>query len=210
MRLPATSGWRGYRRRFTLGLAAVLWRHLAGHEPCLARGSKVASVHAGHDRAIEQPRPRRRPPLDDLVGLVGSLAGRYERLLRRSEAPAAPHEFSSGKYEPLRELTGHAVLLIDDTWTKGANAQSAAAVLKAAGAKTVAAVVIGRYVNRGWRQNDRHLRSLTQPFDWQRCALCAPSQEGSEADGLPAPTGDPSATVTSPRHGGNSAVSSFR
>jgi orotate phosphoribosyltransferase len=65
------------------------------------------------------------------------------------------------------------VLLIDDTWTTGANAQSAAATLKAAGSGPVAAVVIGRHLNREWHENDRRLRGIGTPFDWSRCALCA-------------------------------------
>ncbi len=62
------------------------------------------------------------------------------------------------------------MLLIDDTWTTGTNAQSAAAAL-AAGAGPIAAVVIGRHLNREWRQNDRRLRGLARPFDWSRCAV---------------------------------------
>ena len=64
------------------------------------------------------------------------------------------------------------MLLIDDTWTTGANAQAAAAALKAAGAARVAGAVIGRHLNRGWHHNDRRIRSLPHPFDWSRCALC--------------------------------------
>ena len=74
------------------------------------------------------------------------------------------------------------VLLIDDTWTTGANAQSAAAALKAAGAQRVAALVIGRYVNREWSDNDRQLRNLPQPFDWGRCALCDREGPGTNGD----------------------------
>ena len=64
------------------------------------------------------------------------------------------------------------MLLIDDTWTTGANAQSAAAALKDAGAGTVAAVVIGRHLNRDWHENDLRLRALGESFDWEHCALC--------------------------------------
>ncbi len=71
------------------------------------------------------------------------------------------------------QLDGRSVLLIDDTWTTGANAQSAAAALKSAGAGRVAAVVIGRHLNREWHENDRRLRGITRPFDWSHCALCA-------------------------------------
>jgi orotate phosphoribosyltransferase len=62
------------------------------------------------------------------------------------------------------------VLLIDDTWTTGSGAQSAAAALRQAGAGPVAAVVIGRHVKRDWRENERRLRALAQPFDWSSCA----------------------------------------
>jgi orotate phosphoribosyltransferase len=69
------------------------------------------------------------------------------------------------------------VLLVDDTWTTGANAQSAAAALKRAGAGAVAAVVIGRHVNRDWNDNDRRLRQIPTPFDWSRCMFC-PRRDG--------------------------------
>jgi predicted amidophosphoribosyltransferase len=164
-------------RRFMLGLAAVLWRHLALHERCLARASEVERFTL----VVTVPSSSRHHavahPLNELVSMVDLLHDRQERVLQRSDAPAAAHEFSRQKYEAVRDVSGQAVLLVDDTWTKGANAQSAAAALKAAGAETVAAVVIGRYVNRGWRQNDRHLRGLPRPFDWNSCALCA-SRDG--------------------------------
>jgi orotate phosphoribosyltransferase len=77
---------------------------------------------------------------------------------------------------PQRSLHGEPVLLIDDTWTTGANAQSAAAALKLAGAGSVAAVVIGRHVNRDWHGNELKLRALATPFDWRGCALCSPPE----------------------------------
>lgn len=187
-------------RRFMLGLAAVLWRHLALHERCLAHASGVKEFTLATTVPSSSQIADLAHPLNELASMVGLLHGRQERVLRRSVAPAAAHEFNPGKYEALRDVSGQVVLLIDDTWTKGANAQSAAAALKAAGAEAVAAVVIGRYVNRGWRQNDRHLRSLPQPFVWTTCALCAPPQQGlpangSTADGESTPN-DTATTVT--------------
>ena len=41
---------------------------------------------------------------------------------------------------------GASVLLLDDTWTSGGTAQSAAVALKRAGARSVATVVLGRHV----------------------------------------------------------------
>jgi predicted amidophosphoribosyltransferase len=160
-------------RRFAFGLAAVLWRHLAAHEPCLAHAAGVDSFALVTTVPSSQRGRGESHPLHRLVTeLLGPARDRYERLLERSDTPADPHRFSATRYEPRRELAGRSVLLIDDTWTTGANAQSAAAALKAAGAGPVAAAVIGRHVNRGWRHNDRHLRGLPQPFDWDRCALC--------------------------------------
>lgn len=161
-------------RHFTIGLAAVLWRWLALHEACVARATGTAGFalatavpHTSHGDGGPEP-------LHELIlGLVRPLQGRYERLLRWSGAPVEQHRFSADRYEAIRRLNGEPVLLLDDTWTTGANADSAAAALRAAGSGPVAAVVIGRHVNREWRENDRHLRSLPRPFDWTRCALCA-------------------------------------
>jgi predicted amidophosphoribosyltransferase len=162
-------------RRLGLGLAAVLWRFLADHERCVAArvaGAEafelVATVPSGDHQRDE------RHPLRSIVGeVVGPTRGRYERLLRRSPRPLAAREFSAAKFEPVHALDGRSVLLIDDTWTTGASAQSAAAALKLAGAARVGAVVIGRHLNREWHENDRRLRGITQPFDWGHCALCA-------------------------------------
>src|SRR5207302_1817135 len=116
-------------------------------------------------------------PLREIVGeLVRPTRERYERLLRRTELPACAHAFDRRKFETTRPLVGEAVLLIDDTWTTGANAQSAAAALKAAGAGATAAIVIGRHINREWHENDRRLSEISTPFDWEVCALCDPGR----------------------------------
>lgn len=177
---------RPVARYFAYGLAAVIWRWLAAHERCVARAAGtdvfalVTTVPASRSEADAGD------PLQQMIStLVGPVRDRHERLLRRSAAPAEPHRFSAARYEPVRSLDGEPVLLIDDTWTTGANAESAAATLKAAGSGPVGAVVVGRHVNRGWRENDRHLRALAQPFDWGRCALCV---EAGQPDSAPAAT----------------------
>jgi predicted amidophosphoribosyltransferase len=169
----------GYKRppavvaeQFEVELAAVLWRYLAAHEGCVAQAAgptrfelvtTVPSSTAPRDAAH---------PLHRIVGeLVGPTRGRYERLLRRSGVAVKPRQVSTTKFEPVRPLDGAAVLLIDDTWTTGANLRSAAAALKSAGAETVAGVVIGRHLHREYFDNDRRLRSLLSPFDWDSCAL---------------------------------------
>jgi orotate phosphoribosyltransferase len=57
-------------------------------------------------------------------------------------------------------VAGADVLLVDDTWVSGASAQSAAAALKAAGARRVALVVIGRHVDPADPRSAEFVRAL--------------------------------------------------
>jgi hypothetical protein len=163
-------------RRLGAELAAVVWRFLADHETCLAGAAGggsfelVTTVPSG-----DRQRDERHPLRWIASHLVAPTRDRYQRLLAPSAAQVEPRAFDPARYRPLRPLNGETVLLIDDTWTTGANAQSAGAALKAAGAATVATVVIGRHVNREWDENDRRLGSLPA-FDWTRCGLCAESR----------------------------------
>lgn len=162
-------------RRLTAILAAILWRFLSNHETCIARTAAdtdrfdlVTTVPSG------DPTRDERHPLRTIVGeLVGPTRERHRRLLTRTATETPDRTFSTTKFQATTQLTGQSVLLIDDTWTTGASAQSAAAALKAAGADRIAAVVIGRHLNREWHENDRRIRGIARPFDWQACALCA-------------------------------------
>jgi hypothetical protein len=185
-------------RRLTVQLAAVLWRHLAAHERCLAAGAgvdldrfelvtTVPSSDPNRDRDGDRDRHGHRDRDPDresdethpLRAIVGELAeptrDRYQRLLRRTDRPVAPHARDPEKFAATRRLSGESILLIDDTWTTGANAQSAAAALKSAGAGPVAALVIGRHLKREWHGNGHRLRDISTPFDWSACALCRDS-----------------------------------
>jgi predicted amidophosphoribosyltransferase len=169
----------GYKRpptevaaRFELELAAVLWRYLAGHEACVA----AAAGTSAFDLVTTVPSSTRARdashPLHRIAGeLVETTRTRFERLLRRSDASIPPRTISAEKFASIRRLQNRSVLLIDDTWTTGASARSAAASLKQAGASIVAAVIIGRHLHRDWGHNDRRLSALPPPFDWDDCAL---------------------------------------
>ena len=164
-------------RRLRAELAALLWRHLAGHEGCVTRAAGVEAfelVSTVPSSACERDDQH---PLQHMAGmLVAPTRDRYERLLECSGIEVPPRQFHREKFRARRSLQGETVLLIDDTWTTGASAQSAAAALKSAGAGAVAVVVIGRHLNREWHENDRRLRALPTTFDWSRCALCDESR----------------------------------
>lgn len=163
-----------WARRLTHELAAVLWRHLAAHEPCLARAAGVDAFPCVTAVPSGDPAHGGVHPLQAIVAeLAAPTRDRYVPLLRRTGASAAAHAFSPDRFAATEQMHGEPVLLIDDTWTTGANAQSAAATLKRSGSGPIAAVVIGRHLNRDWRENDRRLAALPAPFDWGRCAFCA-------------------------------------
>ena len=159
-------------RAFEIRLAAVLSRYLDLHERCIAEAASVerfdlVTTVPSSDRERDAHHPLRR-----VVGqLTEPVRDRYRRLLRRSAARSQPREFDVARFEICHEFHGASVLLIDDTWTTGANAQSAAAALKAAGATAVAAVAVGRYLNEDWQDNRMRLRTLPRPFRWEPCAL---------------------------------------
>ncbi|HTU28070.1 MAG TPA: phosphoribosyltransferase [Solirubrobacteraceae bacterium] len=192
-------GSMDWMRTLTRQLAAVLWRHLALHEACIAeaagvaRFTQVATVPSG--TASRNP-PH---PLEEIVGtLIEPTRVRHVQLLRRTAHPVPMHSFSADRFAATSELHGEPVLLIDDTWTTGANAQSAAATLKKAGAGPVAVVVIGRHLNRDWGENDRRLSALPTPFDWNRCVCCGPEGGRDALEPASAPPGVEHATPVLP------------
>ena len=78
----------------------------------------------------------------------------------------APAKFTAGPIKP-----GSHVILIDDSWTTGANVQSAATALKAAGAGQVSAMVLARLLNDTWEPNRQFIASggLRSSFDPSAC-----------------------------------------
>ncbi len=196
----------GYKRvsadwaqALTRQIAAVLWRHLALHEQCLARAAGVerfTQVTVVPSGTASRQLPH---PLEEIVArLVEPTRERYTPLLRRTAHPVPLHSFSVDRFVAVAGLSGEPVLLIDDTWTTGASAQSAAATLKKAGSGPIAAVVVGRHLNRGWGENDRRLRALPTPFDWSRCVCCAAGADPDEPKQNSAPPGVEHATPVLP------------
>ena len=82
-------------------------------------------------------------------------------------------------FQGTAEVDGRSVLLIDDTWTTGAHAQSGAAALKAAGAGPVAILTLGRHFQPDQRGEHgeaakAYLSAARQRgWSWGRCALCS-------------------------------------
>jgi predicted amidophosphoribosyltransferase len=158
-------------------LAGLCEDFLGGHELCVAAASGVPEFELVTTVPSADPMRDLHHPLRRLAGeLVLLTRHRYERLLVRSDTPAIARVFDPARYRPTRPLNGETILLIDDMWTSGASAESAAAALRADGAGPVALVVIARHLNRSWHRNDERLARLAhEGFDTDHCVLCARS-----------------------------------
>jgi hypothetical protein len=180
-------GWAGddsdaLCNRFTGELAGVLRRFLDSHEPCVATAAGVPSfdlVTTVPSGTRERDRDRWRLRWIVETGCAVT-APRYRRVLVPTSVAALSKSYSAERYQATMPLDGKSVLLIDDTWTRGASAQSAAAALDAAGATRVALVVLGRHIDPDWRLTQDGSRTCgdvvagAPPWSWTTCALHRP------------------------------------
>jgi len=164
-------------------LAGDLWRYKSGMPGAAEAGARLAAMlamylrehsdqvwgaagmAAGPELAAIVPSGQGRHGPHPLLGMVASCVG----------VPIVPLAVAPGAAARARGLAdgvaagwltvGGAVaetdvLLVDDTWVSGASAQSAAAALKAAGARRVALVVLGRHVDPADPRSAEFLRTL--------------------------------------------------
>lgn len=146
------------------------------HEPCF-----VAAVGIPIAAYAAIPSLTSRPGRHPLIAIAAALRPVDEQLLAATlDSPCDRtirlDKFAVGRPEAVR---GRHVALIDDVWTTGANAQSAALTLRRAGAAAVSVLTVGRWldprhpptrdfvVQREWASYD----PLQCPINVQRCRL---------------------------------------
>ncbi len=161
------------RDRFSRDLLAVFWRFIREHERCVAEAAGTPTfgvVTTVPSKTIARDDVRNR--LRVMVGVHSQpTAERYRRVLRPVDRVTDERRVDADRYHATQSLDGSAVLLVDDTWTTGSSAQSAAATLRAAGAEAVALVVIGRYIDLDYRDHRQRLEDVPRGFDWGTCAV---------------------------------------
>jgi hypothetical protein len=125
-------------------LRALLLVFLHDHGACVWRSAGLPA--SSHVSVVPSGRGRPGPhPLAELI--TPYLARPAAGLARAGPADPGGRDLDPARFRAARPLPGAAVLLLDDTWTSGAAAQSAALALRAAGARYVAVVVLGRHVS---------------------------------------------------------------
>lgn len=166
------------RNTLSIGLSAVLWRWLDGHEKCVRRAAGVGSFPIV--TSVPSTGGRSGHPLPGmLTNIVGPVMTRYVELLEANPkyAPGL-REAHDDRFIIRRRLGGEPVLLIDDQWTSGGRAQSAASGLRLAGSGPVAIVELGRHFDlRPQRVEYReaaeqyYQAAYAQKWDWRSCCL---------------------------------------
>lgn len=161
----------GVRERMSIGLAAVLWKWLGLHQRCI--GGEIGVDRFDVITTVPSTSGRIEHPLPHLVsGVVVGSDRRYRDLLVRARVDLDQRAQASDRFRATTDLTGATVLVIDDVWTTGAHAQSAAAALKVAGASGVAVLAIGRWLNPEYGDSATWLAHHRKPrWDWEQCCL---------------------------------------
>jgi len=146
---------RGYKNPYilsgvhhqTVALMAALG--LMGHVECPGR-LLAAPVSAWATVPSLPPKPGQTQ--HTLNGIVSRLAryGAAEVVLTAAATAPYPREVSRAHYAASPNAGGQHVLMIDDTWTGGGHATSAALALRDAGATHVSVLVLARWLSNGW------------------------------------------------------------
>jgi len=158
-------------------LAGILWKFLARHEQCVASAAGSGGFDLVTTVPSSSPAREERSSLRMLAGWCQPVQGRLETLLRPT-GQGGGRAFLPDRYEGTTSVDGQDVLLLDDTWTAGGHAQSAAWALRQAGARRVGMVVIGRHLRPDWEVSPGRTcadiyADLPRAFDWDTCAVCA-------------------------------------
>jgi predicted amidophosphoribosyltransferase len=162
------------RAALTTHIAAVIARFTGTHLRCLDGVLGGAADLVTTVPSTRADTRRGAHPLQTAVRSVASLARLHAPLLTGGPAAAGHGQADDRAFRVTQPVHGARVLVIDDTFTTGARAQSAASALHLTGAAAVAVLTIGRVIWPEWNDNCRHIwdRACERPFTFERCCLC--------------------------------------
>lgn len=173
----AYSVLRGYKipsiqqRYWTAAATWVVWL-LGRHGLCPLRGSGVAESQFLW-ATVPSARSGRlgEHPLHHIVRQVWGPHYREAGLALAVGAGGQSRDYNPRRFTAEPIASGSHVVLVDDSWTTGANVQSAATALKQAGAAQVSALVLGRLLRDAWEPTRHFIAQggLRSPFDPDVC-----------------------------------------
>ncbi len=152
--------------RYPTEVAAIVDRFFYEH------GDRLGDRTGGWNAICVVPSESRAPPhplTEALHGISARYVGMPEVLLLRGPGPLGHRVLSDDAFLPVKDVGGQRVLVLDDVYTTGARAQSAASALALAGAEVVAIVAVGRRVNPSWKPGVQELwdRQKALAYDFE-------------------------------------------
>ena len=153
------------RRRLGREVAALIERFF------VEQRENLESRFGQWDAVCIVPSTEREPPhpLEQaLVDHAARACGGVEKILRRGLGDIGHRKPNSAAFEPVGQIAGRRVLLLDDVLTTGARCQSAACALTTAGADVALIVIVARRINPDWRPEAGPWwkRQVNTPFSW--------------------------------------------
>lgn len=162
------------REAYSRLVGALAARFLFDHRHCLGSGrdpqwDAIVTVPSTH----HMPPGAASGPLAACLEKVPWLHAQHRDVLRRADGPLGRNRASDGAFALSGSVAGLKVVLLDDIYTSGAHAQSAASALSLAGATVVAIVTLGRVVRPEWTSAHRGAweARLASPFSFRTCCL---------------------------------------
>jgi hypothetical protein len=148
----------------------LLYLAILVHEGCIGRRVGLA---VGPRLAV--PSARGRVGVHPFAVITQQMnATRGSSRLIVSQAHAGERAVSMDKFalDPQTDLAGQHVLILDDTWTTGANAQSAVLAARRAGAAAVSVMVVGRWLRPDFGRNAQFIKTrLARDYDPWICPV---------------------------------------
>ena len=158
------------RRQQRVVINWLLYLAISMHESCIGRrvGPPVGC-------RLAVPSVRERPGVHPFEAITRQMnATRESPRLVVSRVDTGERVVSADRFtvNPAGELAGQHVLVLDDTWTTGANAQSAVLAARRAGAAAVSVMVMGRWLRPEFGRNAEFIKArLGRDYDPRICPV---------------------------------------
>ena len=149
----------------------LLYLAIMKHQKCIEK-----RVGTSITMGVTVPSLNRRPGVHPFTAIAQAMKAVDDNRLALVPAPGAIKErvVSASQFEvvPNRGLSGRHILVLDDTWTTGSNAQSAALTLRHAGAEHVSVMVVGRWLSPTYGNNAEFIKTrLRRDYDPNICPV---------------------------------------
>ncbi|GAC1646567.1 MAG: hypothetical protein NVS4B6_20670 [Mycobacterium sp.] len=158
---------RRERQRCAAVITELVGLATSVHTPCL--GTVVGQPVTA---AVVIPSLTSRPGTHPMAAIAGSLGLVGDVRLRTTLDARCDRVVDAQKFAVDGGVIGQHVLVLDDVWTSGSNAQSAALALRRAGASAVSVIVAARWLNPRHPLNARFIRErLTLTYNPVICPV---------------------------------------